>query len=126
MVLKPGQLTIDQRHARSVRSASADTREIMIHELRAANLEAFFHNLRCELIHAVIHSPAKNMLNSTALVVGSTVLADVLNAPIPELTMSEYINLRQYFFNCRSLQYVSTCIVNKKDQQRSRTARKGV
>lgn len=97
----------------------------MIHELCAANLEAFFHNLRCKLIHAVIHSPAKNMLNSSALVVGSTVLADVLNAPIPELTMSKYIDLRQYFFDCRSLQKIGISIPNIKEQQRSRTARKG-
>jgi hypothetical protein len=104
MVSKPGQLTIDQWHARPVSPASADTREIMIHKLGAANLETFFHNLRCELIHAVIHSPAKNMLNGAALVVGSTVLADVLDAPVPELTMSKYIDLRQYFLDCWSLQ----------------------
>ena len=104
MASQSRQLTIDQWHARPVRPASADTREVMIHKLSAANLETFFHNLRCELIHAVIHSPVKNMLNSAAFVVGSTMLADVLNTPVPELTMSKYIDLCQYFLNRWSLQ----------------------
>jgi hypothetical protein len=101
------QLTINQWHARSVRTPDADASEIPIHELRTSDLEAFFHDLRCKLIHAVINSPVENMLHSTALVMRSTVLTDVLDAPISELPMSEYINLCQHFFNCRSLLIIS-------------------
>lgn len=82
----------------------------MIHELSTPNLEAFLHDFRCKLIHAVIHGPAYNMLDSTALVVGSTMLTDVLNAPISKLTMSKHVNLRQYFFDRRSLSNVSICL----------------
>lgn len=43
------------------------------------------------------------MFNSAASIMGGTVLADMLNAPISKLAMSEHIDLSQHLFNGRSL-----------------------
>lgn len=93
-MIRHKQLTVDQWHTGTVGTASADASEIMLHELGTANLEALFHNFGRKLIHTVVHSPANDMLDSTALVMGSTMLANVLDAPIPKLTMSKNINFR--------------------------------
>lgn len=45
----------------------------------------------------------ENMLNCTALVVGSAMLTDVLDAPVAELAMGKQIDLRQDLFDSRSL-----------------------
>lgn len=52
-----------------------------------------------------------DMLDCTTFVVGSAVLTDVLDAPVAELTVSEYINLCYNFFGCWSLFAVSTKFV---------------
>lgn len=52
-----------------------------------------------------------DMLDCTTFVVGSAVLTDVLDAPVAELTVSEYINLCYNFFDCWSLFAVSTKFV---------------
>lgn len=52
-----------------------------------------------------------DMLDCTAFVVGSTMLTDVLDAPVAELTASEHINFCYHFFNCWSLFAVSTQFV---------------
>lgn len=45
----------------------------------------------------------KDVLNRATFVMRGAVLADMLNAPVAELAMGEYIHFLQYFFNCRSL-----------------------
>lgn len=49
----------------------------------------------------------KDVLDRATLVMGGTVLTDMLNAPVAELAMCEYIYFPQYFFNCRSLLDIS-------------------
>ena len=86
-------LTVNQRHPWSICTTGTHSRQVAIQKFRAANLQAFFHDLRGKLIHAEIDGPEKDMLNSTALVMGGTVLANVLNAPISELAVGEHVNL---------------------------------
>lgn len=44
-----------------------------------------------------------DMLNGTILVVRSTVLADVLDAPVSELTVGEDVNFGYHLFDGRTL-----------------------
>lgn len=47
------------------------------------------------------------MLDGTTFVMRGTVLADVLDTPVPKLPMGEDINLLENFFNCGPLYYIS-------------------
>lgn len=49
----------------------------------------------------------KDVLDRATLVMGGTVLTDMLNAPVAELAMCEYVHFPQYFFNRRSLLDIS-------------------
>lgn len=49
----------------------------------------------------------EDMLGGATLVMGSAVLADVLDTPVAKLTVSEYIDLCYNFFDCWSLFAVS-------------------
>lgn len=100
-------LTINQGHSRPVSTARADSREVAIQELCASYLQAFLHNFGGKLIHAVIDGVMDDMLDCATLVMGSAVLTNMLDAPVAELTVSEYINLCYDFFNGRSLFAVS-------------------
>lgn len=96
-------LTIDQRHARAVRTASANTGKITVKELSTTNFKTFFNNLRSELVHAIISGPHEDMLDGTVLVMWSSVLTDVLDAPIAKLAVGEEINFCKNFLNSRAL-----------------------
>lgn len=95
--------TVNQGHPRSIGTTSADTIEVTIEELGTSNLQTFFHDLRGELVHTVVHRTLEDMLNGTVLVVRGAVLADVLNTPVTKLSMGHVINLLEHFFNGRSL-----------------------
>lgn len=82
-------LTVDQWHPRSISATSAHMVEVPVQELGATDFQTFLNNLRGKLIHAVIHSMVEDMLNRTALVMGSAMLANVLDAPVAKLAMSE-------------------------------------
>jgi hypothetical protein len=96
-------LTVNQWHPGSISAARAYTVEVPVQELGPADFQTFLNNFRGKLIHAVIHGMVKDMLNRTTLVVRSTMLANVLDAPVTELAMRKEINLCQNFFNRRSL-----------------------
>lgn len=49
------------------------------------------------------------MLDCTALVVGSAMLTDVLDAPVAELAMGKQIDLRQDLFDSRPLLQTLAC-----------------
>lgn len=97
------QLTINQGHPGPVSSTRANSREIAIQEFWASYLQAFLDDFGGKLIHTVIYCPMEDMLGGATLVMGSTVLADVLDTPVAKLTVSEYIDLRYNFFDCWSL-----------------------
>ena len=89
------KLTVDQRHARTVRARLADTVQIAIKKLVATNLQALFDHLGGELVHAVLGGKAKDMVDSASAVRGVSMLADVLDAPVAKLTMSDDIDAGQ-------------------------------
>lgn len=96
-------LTIDQWHAGTVWSTLTDAFQIPIQKFSATNFETFLNNLRCILVHTVLGSEAKNVIDSATTVRSSTMLADMLNAPVPELTMCDDIDARQNFVDTRAL-----------------------
>lgn len=102
------KLTVNQWHSRSISAASADSRKIAFQELRASDFQTFFDYLGRKLVHTVVHSKMKNMLDSAAFVVRSAMLTNMLNAPVAELTMCKDVHLPQNFFNGESLLAVST------------------
>ena len=97
------RLTVNERHARTIGTTFADSVKVAIHELRAANLQALLDDLRCKLIDTVFGSEAKDMFGGTTLVSRKAVLADVLDAPVAELAMSDQIDAGDDFVDARAL-----------------------
>jgi hypothetical protein len=83
---------VDERHARAVGASLADTVEVTVKEVSTTNFEALLDDLAGELIHAVLGSEAKDVVNGVVAVGNGAVLADVLNAPVAELTMGDNVN----------------------------------
>jgi len=83
---------IDERHARAVSASLADTVKVTVKELGATDLEAFLDNLAGKLVHAVLGSKTEDVVDSVVTVRDGAVLADVLDAPVAELTVSDDIN----------------------------------
>jgi uncharacterized protein YunC (DUF1805 family) len=100
-------LTVNQRHARSVRTAFADALQVTIQKLAVANLEALLDHLGSILIGAVLGGEAKNVVDSTAAVSGSSMFTDVLDAPVSELTMGDDIDAGKDFVDTGALVMVS-------------------
>ncbi len=100
-------LTVNQRNARPVLTPLAHTLEIAFEEIGATNLQAFLHYLGSELVHAVLGSVTKYMIDRPAPVVRGPMLADVLDAPVAKLAVSYDIDILQYFFDARTLSEVS-------------------
>lgn len=97
------RLTVDQRDARTVSTPFTHTLKVALEEVSATNLEAFLDDLRGELIHAVLGSIAEDMVNGAAPIRWCSMLADMLNAPVPKLTMSNNVDAIQDLDDARTL-----------------------
>lgn len=82
---------VDEWHTWTIGAAFANAIEVTIEEGVAANLEAFLDDLRSVLINAVLSCEVEDMVDGAAAVGRSSMLTDVLNAPVSELTMSDDI-----------------------------------
>jgi hypothetical protein len=100
-------LTVNQRHAGSVRTAFADALQVTIQKLAVSNLEALLDHFGSILIGAVLSSEAKNVVDSTAAVGRSSMFADVLDAPVSELAMGDDIDTGKDFVDTGALVMVS-------------------
>lgn len=94
---------IDQWNAWSVETSFTDSVKVAPKEINTTNLEAFLNNLGGELIHAIFRSIANDVVNCTASISWGTMFANVLDAPIAELTMSNNINAGKNLFNAGTL-----------------------
>jgi hypothetical protein len=83
---------INQRNAWTVETTFADTIKISAKEIDATNLKALLNNLGGKLVHAVLRGIADDVVNGTAAVSWCTMLADMLDAPVTELAMSDNVN----------------------------------
>jgi hypothetical protein len=94
---------VDQRNARTIKTTLTDTIKVAAEEINTTNLKALLNDLRCKLVHAVLRCIADDVVNGSAAISWGTVLADVLNAPIAKLAMSNDINACQDFLDARAL-----------------------
>ena len=101
---------VDKRHTRTVRTSLAHNVEVAVKEFGTADLETFLDNLGSELIHAVLCSVAQDMVDCAVAIRKSTVLTDVLDAPVAELTMSDNINASKDLIDARTLVLVKTVL----------------
>lgn len=97
------QLTVNQWDARTVGTSFAYTLEVTLHKLRTANFETLLDDLGCKLVHAILGGIAKNVVDRTASILRRSVFADMLNAPVSELAMSNNINACEDFIDTRPL-----------------------
>lgn len=100
-------LTINQRHTRTILAAFADALQVTVEELATTNLQALLDDLGSVLIHAVLGSEAENVVDGAASISRSTMLANVLDAPVSELAVSDDIDASKDLIDTRSLQMVS-------------------
>jgi hypothetical protein len=100
-------LTVNKWHAWAVLATFADTLQVSIEKLIAANLQAFLNHLGGVLVHAVFGGETEDMVDSAASISRGSVFADVLDAPISELAMSDDIDTSKYLVDARTLSTVS-------------------
>jgi hypothetical protein len=86
------ELTINQRHARTVGATLTDTLQIAVEELVTTNLETLLNDLGSILINAIVGSEAKNMVDGPGTISWGAMLADMLDAPIAKLAMGDDVN----------------------------------
>lgn len=96
-------LTVNQRHAWTVRASFANTVEVTVKKLVATNLQALLDNLGSELVHAVLCRETEHVVDGTSTVRRVAVLADVLDAPIAELAVSDDIDAGENFVDAGTL-----------------------
>ena len=94
---------IDQRNTRTINAALTDSIKISTKELRTTNLQAFLDYLRSKLIHRVLRSIANDVINRTAAVRRSSMLADMLDAPVAELAVCDNVDVGKNFLDARAL-----------------------
>lgn len=105
-LLEPGRvnpLTINQGHTWAIRATLADAFQVALKEIVATNLEALLDDLGSILVHAVLGGEAKNMVDGAVTIGGSSVLADVLDAPVAKLSVRDDINTSQHLTDARAL-----------------------
>jgi hypothetical protein len=98
---------INQRDPGTITAALADTVEVAAQELGTPNLETLLHHLGGKLVSAVLGCITDDMVNGPAAIRRSTVLADVLDAPVPELPVSNDVDVGKDLFDAGPLSSVS-------------------
>jgi len=96
--------TINQRDAWAVRASFTNSDEVAFQKVRASDLEAFLDDLRSKLIHAVFGGVAEDMIDSATTVRWQPMLADMLNAPVAKLSMSNNIDAGEDLVDAGTLQ----------------------
>lgn len=97
------QLTVNQRHAGTIRASLADTIQIAIEEVGVTNFQALLDDLGSELIHAVFSGEADNVIDGASTVRRVAMLTDVLDAPVAKLAMSDDVDASQNFIDAWAL-----------------------
>jgi len=101
-------LTINKRHAWTVRASLAHTVQVPLQELVTTNFEALFDDLGSVLVHAVLCTETEDVINGTTTVSGRTMFADMLDALVAELTMGDDIDAGKHLVDAGTLSSFST------------------
>lgn len=94
---------VDQRDPGTIDPTLAHAVEVAGQEIDATDLETLFHNLGGVLIHAVLGCESDDMINRTASILWSTMLAYVLNAPVAKLAMGDDVDAGKDLFDAGPL-----------------------
>ena len=94
---------IDERDTGTVLTTLTHPIEIASKEITTTDFKAFLHNLRGELVGTVLGGEAYDMVNGPAAIWRGTVLADMLDAPVSELSMCHNVDVSKDLFDARSL-----------------------
>ena len=94
---------VDQWDSGTIVTAFANTIEVTTEKINTTNFETLLNNLGSKLIHAVLRGIADNMINCTAAISRSSMLTDVLNAPVAELAVSNDVNTSKNLLDARAL-----------------------
>ncbi len=94
---------VNKWNAWTIRMSSGDDSEVAIQKLRTTNLEALLNNLGSKLINAVAVGVGQDVINNATLVWRRAMLAEMLNAPVAELTMSDKVDVGDDFLDSRTL-----------------------
>lgn len=108
---------VDERNTRSIWTLSSDDSQVAIQELESTNLETLLDNLGSKLINAVVVGIGQDVIDDTTLVRGRAVLAQVLDTPVTELTMSDEIDVRDDFFDGRALLFFNAVLKDVLDDK---------
>ena len=101
------KLTVNQRHAWTILASFADPLKVAIKELITTDLETLLNHLGSILVHAVLSTEAKDMIDSSATISGRTMLANMLDAPVAELTVGDDIDTGEHLVDAGTLMPVS-------------------
>lgn len=101
---------INQWDPSPITTAFTNSVKVASKELSTSNLQAFLDNLRGKLVCAVLGSIPNYVVNGTASIRWSAMLANMLNAPIAELSMRNNIDVREHLFDAWSLYHTNVSI----------------
>lgn len=94
---------VNQGDTGAVDSTLAHTVEVATEKVATANLEALLDNFGGVLISAILGSVTDDVVNSTRSIGRGTMLANVLDAPVAELAMSDDVNIGKDLLNAGAL-----------------------
>ncbi len=94
---------INKWNSSAILAALANTIKITTKKVVSTNLETFLNDFGGELISAIFGCVPDDVVDGSASVGRSTMLADMLNAPVSKLTVSNDVNVGKDFFDARSL-----------------------
>ena len=94
---------VNQGNARAITTTLTNPIKVTTEEVRATNLETLLHNFRRKLIRTVLSSVSDNMVNGAAAIRRGAMLADVLDAPVTKLPVSNDVDVGKDFFNAGAL-----------------------
>jgi len=98
---------VNEWNTRTVCTTLANSIQISAQKVNTTNLQALLNYLGGKLVSTVFRGIADDMINGTAAISWSTMFANVLNAPIAELTMGDNVNASENFFDAWALRLVS-------------------
>lgn len=73
------------------------------------------------MVHAILSGVAKDVVNSAATVLGSSMLADMLDAPIAELSVCNDVYTSKHFVDARTLTSIISLTISKNDAKLNHT-----
>ena len=97
------QHTVDKGHSRAVRTTFTNPLQVSSQEVSTADFQALLDHLRSELINAVFGCIAQDMFDGPATISWRSMLANVLDAPIAELPVSDDVDVVKNFIDTRAL-----------------------